>query len=497
MEVLGYLFIFLVIAFTAKSIFSTSGTKRGSGVKGELMDGPIKKNEVHDLYGTKKYQNEPDKFFTELVENQKKLDKGEDVGVEAAQAFFLIRNANSHNLVVGRDGKVNLKKMLSDEEKQKEFVEHVMNFMPEGREKEEPKEVMLPGYVDYVQPLKDGGVRWIFKEWHANECGIKSVCYDSMFRPIGDPDEIANAKSGKEKKISTASAEKKPDENIKIDLIDKKISRIEKMIVDERATQMLDATKKQIDESENFQKPKSIKPSDHDLENNNPKSENEINFEVSNSKNYLTPKEFIPDEVALENELPIPDFQIPNPVASESSNVDNGKKDFSETDLKNKTDGKAVEGQNNFADENSIANENITTTLLKKRGERRTRSSDGTPDEPNSSDEAATQTASSSDTQPQKQKLAAIEIEDYMTDSQKYALMLGQDPNGEPTSEVEVENQIFFGFQNLDHFIKTALPHKVFLDTIQKTLLNERKWLYLRRFYFRRYFYREKLFRAL
>lgn len=62
--------------------------------------------------GTTEFENDPIKFFEELKETQKKLDNGEQVGVDAAQAFFLIRNYAHHDLITGEDGIIRLKQKI-------------------------------------------------------------------------------------------------------------------------------------------------------------------------------------------------------------------------------------------------------------------------------------------------------------------------------------------------------------------------------------------------
>ncbi len=136
-----------------------------------------------DFYGIKKFQSEPEKFLAAAQENQKKLERGEEIAVDAVHALYLIRNSKYHDLIVGENGAINLKNINAHEKLQKdaddvlEKIGHKVKFT-------------LPEYVERVEDLADGGVRWVYKKEHAYSCGIESVCYDKNNRAMRCPEAL-------------------------------------------------------------------------------------------------------------------------------------------------------------------------------------------------------------------------------------------------------------------------------------------------------------------
>ena len=61
----------------------------------------------------------------------------------------------------------------------------IINYDKDGKK---INEFVAPGYVQRIEDLKCGGVRWVFTQAHAEHCGIASTCYDKNNRTMPDPD---------------------------------------------------------------------------------------------------------------------------------------------------------------------------------------------------------------------------------------------------------------------------------------------------------------------
>ena len=152
-----------------------------------------------DFYGVNKMDEDREKFMQEVRNKKTKMENGEEISVDAAQAFALIRNSKYNDLIVSENGKINMKKILSDEEL--EIMKNkIQNFKVDPSVKK--VEFKVPGYVQKVEDIKDGGVRWVFTKEHAEWCGIESVCYDKFDRATPDPDKVAEDEKSKSKKVN-------------------------------------------------------------------------------------------------------------------------------------------------------------------------------------------------------------------------------------------------------------------------------------------------------
>ena len=146
-----------------------------------------------DFFGTNLMREDPNRFIKNVEENQKRMEAGEDVGMKAAEAFFMIRNSAHSNLIVGENGTINMKihaeNCDEENEERDKLVQSIWDFQPADRKAEDAlPERVIPGYVDHVEELKDGAQRWVYEKWHADECGIKTLCLDKFGRPMPDPD---------------------------------------------------------------------------------------------------------------------------------------------------------------------------------------------------------------------------------------------------------------------------------------------------------------------
>lgn len=122
-----------------------------------------------DFYGVNKMDADKEKFMQEVRNKKTKMENGEEISVDAAQAFALIRNSKYNDLIVSENGKINMKKILTDEEL--EIMKNkIQNFKVDPNAKR--VEFKVPGYVQKVEDIKDGGVRWVFTKEHAEWCGI-------------------------------------------------------------------------------------------------------------------------------------------------------------------------------------------------------------------------------------------------------------------------------------------------------------------------------------
>ncbi|MDD2358317.1 MAG: hypothetical protein PHX13_10445 [Thiovulaceae bacterium] len=139
-----------------------------------------------DFYGVNKMKEDP-AAFKKAVEEKKKMESGEEIAVDAMQAFYLICNSKHHDLIVSEDGKINFKKIQTDTEIE-EMKNKIMSFEREGRDPQ--LSFKVPGYVERVEDLECGGVKWVFTKEHAEWCKFESTCYDKYSRSMPDPDKV-------------------------------------------------------------------------------------------------------------------------------------------------------------------------------------------------------------------------------------------------------------------------------------------------------------------
>lgn len=256
--------------------------------KNIIVDPTIKKRNVPDFYGVNKLQNDPEGFGKNLLENQAKLERGEEVAVDAATALYLMRNSKHHDLIVGETGTINMKTLsdnvLFDEDHIKKLQDHLMNFQPPERIGSVVTPHTLPGYVDRVQDVKGGGFRWVFKDWHAEECGIKSVCYDQYGRAMPDPDEAPEDNKKNSRRQQPKSQENQQDQQTDIN---RKLTRLLEMEEEKRVDVML------ADSTQSFA------------------TEKKENSETDSApQSVLKPHEYKDDIESIEDELAIPDFSL-------------------------------------------------------------------------------------------------------------------------------------------------------------------------------------------
>lgn len=197
-----------------------------------------KKDEV-DFLGTELLKNDPKKFLQNVEQNREKLKRGEMIGVDAAQAFFLIRTSSHNGMIVSEDGTINMKDLSdftninSDNEKLEELQREILEYQPKDRDMSQVKTFQVPGYVKEVVKVRGDIVRWVYHDWHAEECGIKSICFDKHSRLVKDPDDESEDHK-KTKSSSKKSSHKKDDEQDggsenEIKDLSKKISRMIEM----------------------------------------------------------------------------------------------------------------------------------------------------------------------------------------------------------------------------------------------------------------------------
>lgn len=222
----------------------------------------LPKKNSPDFYGTDLLRDDPQNFLKKLEHKKQQLANGESVGVNAAEAFYLIRNNAHKDLIVGEDGTINMKDLhnnfVVNDENVEELKNKILNFQPAGRDKNaKPKVMQIPGYVKEVQQIKDGATRWVFEEWHAKECGIKTLCWDRFGRAMLDPDEVKEDPKNKSGKKDSTKGSWSSDE---LTDLSKKMSRVLEMEEERRVDIMLsgdEQNKNELEENE-IKKPKKI-----------------------------------------------------------------------------------------------------------------------------------------------------------------------------------------------------------------------------------------------
>lgn len=246
-----------------------------------------------DFYGTDELLNDPSGFTKKAIEMKDKLSKGDEISVNAVQAFYLIRNFEHHNLIVGETGSINFKTLKEsstfDDDKLLELQERIIQF--EKDDGSEKYKFNTPEYVKEVLPLKDGGVRWVFTEEHAKWCGIASQCFDKFDRAMPDPDAvIEDPKSKSREKFNTPSQQNDATKDLS-----KKLTRMIEMEEERRVDVMLENSKTfNTDTSRN----------------------NEVKETTT-----LAPAQYVDDVELLAAEHAIPDFEMSFDDEPETTNL--------------------------------------------------------------------------------------------------------------------------------------------------------------------------------
>lgn len=256
--------------------------------KNIIVDPQTKKRNVPDFYGVNKLRDDPEGFGKNLLKNQEKLERGEEVAVDAATALYLMRNSKHHDLIVGETGTINMKTLSNnvvfDEDHIKKLQDHLMNFQPPQKAGSVVTPRTPPGYVKEIQDVKGGGIRWVFEDWHAEECGIKSVCYDRCGRAMPDPDEVSEDNKKNSRRQQPQLQDNQQGQQIDMN---RKLTRLIEMQEESRVDVML-AVGGKVSALENA-------------------LEDEIKSPI---KSALTPHEFKDDIASIEEELAIPDFSL-------------------------------------------------------------------------------------------------------------------------------------------------------------------------------------------
>jgi len=205
---------------------------------------PIPASVKPDFYGLRAEKENPELFKKIIEQKNKRLEKGNEIPVNAAEAFYLMRNIQHHNMIVGENGTVNLnvlkdsnESVVLDDEKIEALSKRIMDFKPDGSEQNLSQRNVLPAYIKKRIQLKCGGVRWIFEDWHAEECGLPGLCFDKHGRPMLDPEVLAEEKRQKEMKANkTRSTDNQASPLIGLS---KEVARIGEMVSDIRSEQAL------------------------------------------------------------------------------------------------------------------------------------------------------------------------------------------------------------------------------------------------------------------
>jgi len=208
---------------------------------------PIPASVKPDFYGLRAEKENPELFKKIIEQKNNLLEKGNEIPVNAAEAFYLMRNIQHHNMIVGENGTVNLnvlkdsnESVVLDDEKIEALSKRIMDFKPDGSEQNLSQRNVLPAYIKKRIQLKCGGVRWIFEDWHAEECGLPGLCFDKHGRPMLDPEVLAEEKRQKEMKANkTRSTDNQASPLIGLS---KEVARIGEMVSDIRSEQALATT---------------------------------------------------------------------------------------------------------------------------------------------------------------------------------------------------------------------------------------------------------------
>lgn len=271
METFSYLLVFAFIVYVIiyvviKPAREIKNLEEKISFEKNSSEITVKKN-ADDFYGTELMKNNPNAFLQIVAEKKQRLENGESIGVKASEFFYLIRNSDHKDLIVGEDGTINMKDIESIDGilANKEIADlqnRILNFHPSEREDENKSTGMqIPGYVKKVEPIKDGGTRWVFEEWHADECGIKTLCWDRFGRAMLDPDEIKDDSKNKPGKKDSGRGTRSSDE---VTDLSKKVSRYMEMVEEARVDAMLAVVPEvdAVDAKVEFAKPSTLKPAE-------------------------------------------------------------------------------------------------------------------------------------------------------------------------------------------------------------------------------------------
>ena len=269
--------------------------------KGEKIEPPLEnanvetkklpKENPNDFYGLHKMRNNEKAFLKDVEEKEKILENGGQIGANAAEALFLMRNSRLNKMVISEDGLLTIQKKI-------------MNFQAPLAEGEMPRIISkeLPYYIARVEELADGGYRQWFTPEHTAECGVKTIRYDAHGRSRGDPEMEED--DGKNKKgkpsFGNESNGTSAAEALLAD-ISKKMSRQNEMLADVLVDKKLEEVVLEVVEKPKQQKfnPKQKIVASILLPKNN---EDDIVENINSNGRYKD------DIQKLEELLPPPDF---------------------------------------------------------------------------------------------------------------------------------------------------------------------------------------------
>lgn len=256
-----------------------------------------------DFYGIDKMREQPSAFLQTVEETRKRLNAGEDVGVDAATAFYLIRNYKHSGLIAGEDGVINLRTLENvdytfNTDKAREIEKWIMEFQPEGRSEESKPVVALPKYIAQVQDLPNGATRWVYDEQHSKDCGIKGLCFDRHGRSMPDPDDKNEEQKDKGRKGKSSSRERQDSEAKDASI---KSSRLIELETETRADIMLT---KAAEQTKNKNQNLFSEDAGDILEST------EIKTDILKVSSVLQPAVYKDETEAIEEEFAIPKFGL-------------------------------------------------------------------------------------------------------------------------------------------------------------------------------------------
>lgn len=167
-----------------------------------------------DFFGDKLAKNNPDKFHANVTEKRQQLDDGKIVGVNAAEAFYLLRNQKQQNLLVSEDGIMHWKDLKNAElnyQNVEELSHRIMTIEVENSYSEKLKALGDPvedENIDRIEQLPNGSFKIIYKKEHVAMTGIEAIFIDKDGRYCGDP--YADREEP-QKRTNNSSGKKQPD----------------------------------------------------------------------------------------------------------------------------------------------------------------------------------------------------------------------------------------------------------------------------------------------
>jgi len=244
----------------------------------------LPRNNPNDFYGLHKLRNDEKGFFEDVEKKEKILENGGQIGVNAAEALFLMRNNRHSDMVISEEGRLIIQKKI-------------MNFQAPLAEGESPRIISekLPDYVDRIEELPDGGFRKWFTEAHAAACGVKSIRFDAYGRSRGDPemdiDNEKNKNKNKEKRIDYA--EPNAAQALLAD-ISKKMSRQNEMLADVLVDRKLAETEQKPKQQKFNPKQKQLTPvALSEIDNENVVEEEEYKDDIQKLEVLCPPPGFL------------------------------------------------------------------------------------------------------------------------------------------------------------------------------------------------------------